>query len=403
MPSTFSPLLRFEQIATGEQAGTWGVTTNRNIGTLIEAALAGVVTVAMADGDYTLSVVNGGTDEARNAVIVATGALTAERRIYIPPVSKLFTVRNNTTGNFGVQVKTATGSAVTVPAGRTMALYCDGLNCFDIKPLFLAADIEAALGYVPYNAANPAGYINITQLAPYAPIQSPDLLGTPTAPTAAGGTSTTQIATTAFVQAAVQASTTGVSSFMGRTGAITLQTADVTTALGYTPYNESNPTGYVTATTAPVRSVFGRTGVVSMISADVTTALGYTPYNSTNPSGFITSGALSPYLTSATAAATYAALSGATFSGYVSSPVYYINSSRTLKQDIAPVTNGALERVLSWDIKEYAYRARPEQRAIGLIAEDADPRISNGQTIDITAAVFELAQALKEAVRGNRI
>lgn len=40
-----------------------------------------------------------------------------------------------------------------------------------------------------------------TQLAAKAPLASPALTGTPTAPTAAAGTNTTQIATTAFVQA----------------------------------------------------------------------------------------------------------------------------------------------------------------------------------------------------------
>lgn len=53
---------------------------------------------------------------------------------------------------------------------------------------------------------------------------SPALTGTPTAPTAAGGTNTTQIASTAFVQAAVVASTTGVASIAGNTGAFTLGT-----------------------------------------------------------------------------------------------------------------------------------------------------------------------------------
>lgn len=55
------------------------------------------------------------------------------------------------------------------------------------------------------------------------------------------------------------------------TGSLT--SAQVTTALGYTPYNSSNPSGYITGIT----------------SSMVTTALGYTPYDSTNPNGYITS------------------------------------------------------------------------------------------------------------------
>ena len=50
-----------------------------------------------------------------------------------------------------------------------------------------------------------------------------------------------------------------------------ITSSDVTTALGYTPYDASNPNGYI----------------IGISSSDVTTALGYTPYNSTNPDGFI--------------------------------------------------------------------------------------------------------------------
>jgi hypothetical protein len=49
---------------------------------------------------------------------------------------------------------------------------------------------------------------------------------------------------------------------------------------------------------------------LTLTGTDVTTALGFTPYNSTNPSGYITSSALSPYLTSATASTTYQPLDG---------------------------------------------------------------------------------------------
>lgn len=65
----------------------------------------------------------------------------------------------------------------------------------------------------------------------------------------------------------------GVTSFNTRTGAVSLTSGDVTGALGYTPYNSSNPSGYISGIT----------------SGMVTTALGYTPYNSTNPNGYITS------------------------------------------------------------------------------------------------------------------
>jgi len=68
---------------------------------------------------------------------------------------------------------------------------------------------------------------------------------------------------------AIQGGTSDVSSVFGRVGAVTLLAADVTTALGFTPYNATNPNGYITAAGAPVQSVAGRTGTVVLTSADV--------------------------------------------------------------------------------------------------------------------------------------
>lgn len=69
-----------------------------------------------------------------------------------------------------------------------------------------------------------------SDLALKAPLASPALTGVPTAPTATGGTNTTQIATTAFVQAAVSAATADVASFNGRTGTVVPATNDYTWA-----------------------------------------------------------------------------------------------------------------------------------------------------------------------------
>jgi hypothetical protein len=45
MPSTYSTSLKIQLIGTGEQAGTWGTTTNYNLGTLLEQAITGVITI----------------------------------------------------------------------------------------------------------------------------------------------------------------------------------------------------------------------------------------------------------------------------------------------------------------------------------------------------------------------
>ena len=81
MPSTYSPSLKIELIGAGEQSGTWDQTTNTNLGTLLEQAIAGVISVALPDADYTLISLNGASDEARNAVLKFTGALSATRNV----------------------------------------------------------------------------------------------------------------------------------------------------------------------------------------------------------------------------------------------------------------------------------------------------------------------------------
>lgn len=87
----------------------------------------------------------------------------------------------------------------------------------------------------------------------YAPTTSPSFSGTPTAPTAAAATNNTQIATTAFVQNVVANSVVGVTSFNTRTGAVTLTSGDVTSALGFTPSNIASP-AFTGSPTAPTQS-----------------------------------------------------------------------------------------------------------------------------------------------------
>lgn len=131
MPSTYSSRLRFELIGAGEQSGTWGTTTNTNLGTLIEQAIAGVAAVVMTDADYTLTTSNGSSDEARNAVVQVTGTLTANRNIICPTASKVYLFYNNTTGGFALTLKTSAGSGISVANGKKAMLYCDGTNVVD--------------------------------------------------------------------------------------------------------------------------------------------------------------------------------------------------------------------------------------------------------------------------------
>lgn len=126
-------------------------------------------------------------------------------------------------------------------------------------------------------------------------LASPAFTGAPTAPTAAPATNNTQIATTAYVTAAILADTTGVTSFNTRTGAVSLLLADITgaggaplaspsftgvplgpTATPGTSTTQLATTAFVAAAIASsgVASFNSRTGAVTLIANDISAAGG---------------------------------------------------------------------------------------------------------------------------------
>jgi len=99
MASTYSSNLAFELIGTGDQAGTWGATTNTNIGTLIEQSISGYVTQAITDGaDTVITIPNGASGVARNMTIECTGSLSAARNLIVPANKKLYFIYNKHDG-----------------------------------------------------------------------------------------------------------------------------------------------------------------------------------------------------------------------------------------------------------------------------------------------------------------
>jgi len=139
MPSTYSTTLRLQLMTTGEKTGQWGSITNTNLGTLLEQAITGISNITVSDvGNTTLTAVDGATDQSRSMYLNLTGALTGTRSVLAPsvssstglPVTKLYVVKNSTTGGQSVILKTsAVGSTgVTVPNGAVTLLWSDGTN-----------------------------------------------------------------------------------------------------------------------------------------------------------------------------------------------------------------------------------------------------------------------------------
>jgi hypothetical protein len=131
MASSYSPL-KVELIGTGEQAGTWGTTTNTNLGTALEEAITGRATATFpSDANFTLPYIDSNAAQVfRNLVlnVTSSGNLSATRDLIIPAIEKQYIVENNTSGSQSIRVKTAAGTGVTIPAGRIATVFCDGTN-----------------------------------------------------------------------------------------------------------------------------------------------------------------------------------------------------------------------------------------------------------------------------------
>ena len=129
--STFSDL-KFELIGTGEQSGTWGSTTNENIGTAIEQALVGMATLVTGDFSSnvaTLSLTNTtALQNARALCLNITATLSAAGTINVPAIEKPYIIINNSVGGFAVTVKVSGQTGVSVPNGKRTVLYNNGTD-----------------------------------------------------------------------------------------------------------------------------------------------------------------------------------------------------------------------------------------------------------------------------------
>jgi hypothetical protein len=153
MASTYSAL-KIELITTGEQTGTWGGTTNTNLGTALEEAIVGRATVNFtSDANLTISLTNtNATQVARNYILNVTSgvSLTATRNLVVPSINKPYIIENNTTGGQSIVVKTAAGTGVTVPNGKRTMVYANTTNVVaaenHIPDLTLGAALPVASG-----------------------------------------------------------------------------------------------------------------------------------------------------------------------------------------------------------------------------------------------------------------
>ena len=144
MASTYSTNLRLELQATGEHRNIWGASAN-TVFNLIEEAISGYVSVAMADANVTLSANNGSSDQSRNIMVKLTGANTAVRTVTIPAVEKLYLIENGTTGGYAITISNGLTTA-SIPASGTMLVWTNGTTIYRSRNLAYTSAIGITEG-----------------------------------------------------------------------------------------------------------------------------------------------------------------------------------------------------------------------------------------------------------------
>ena len=83
--ATYVNNLRLKEIATGDESGTWGTSTNTNLELIGEALGIGTEAITTNADTHTSTIADGSTDQARALYIKYTGALDSDCTITIGP------------------------------------------------------------------------------------------------------------------------------------------------------------------------------------------------------------------------------------------------------------------------------------------------------------------------------
>ncbi len=129
--ATYVNNLRLKEIATGDESGTWGTSTNTNLELVTDGFSYGTKQMA-ADANETFTMPDATADATRGFYLKITSAssLTATREVTLGPntVSKVWLIENATSGSQIITIKQGSGATVNVASGSKVMLVTDGLG-----------------------------------------------------------------------------------------------------------------------------------------------------------------------------------------------------------------------------------------------------------------------------------
>jgi hypothetical protein len=181
MASTYSAI-KIELIGTGDQSGTWGDTTNTNLGTAIEQAIVGKADITVSSTSVTLTLTDSNAlQDARALFLNLTGTPGGAATLNVPAIEKNYIVKNGT--NEEVTIKVAAQTGVAIPAGKTALVYNNGTDVVTavdhIPSLTLGAALPVASGGTGATTSTGSGAVVLAT----SPTLVTPVLGTPTSGT----------------------------------------------------------------------------------------------------------------------------------------------------------------------------------------------------------------------------
>jgi hypothetical protein len=131
--ATYVNNLRLKEIATGDESGTWGASTNTNLELIGEALGFGTEAITTNANTHTTTIADGSSDAGRALFLKYTGALDSDCTITIGPntMKRVHIIENATTdsgssGPYNIIISQGSGANITIGNGDTKVVYLDG-------------------------------------------------------------------------------------------------------------------------------------------------------------------------------------------------------------------------------------------------------------------------------------